>query len=91
MKKIISAACIAAALLSGYSIYHTSNKSEIDNVVLENIEALSEPEGGSSSYGCGRAVYEADDDWYEDTKKFKWCSRGCPDSEGTSPKYIDCY
>lgn len=42
MKKIISAACIAAALLSGYSIYHTSNETNIDSVVLENIEALAQ-------------------------------------------------
>lgn len=49
MKKFISAACIAAALLSGYSIYHTSNKSEIDSVVLENIEALANDNGEGSS------------------------------------------
>lgn len=50
MKKFISAACIAAALLSGYSIYHTSNKSKIDSVVLENIEALAN--GDAGGYSC---------------------------------------
>lgn len=48
MKKFISATCIAAALLSGYSIYHTSNETNIDSIVLENIEALANGESGST-------------------------------------------
>ncbi|MCD8235497.1 MAG: NVEALA domain-containing protein [Prevotellaceae bacterium] len=49
MRKIISAACIVAALLSGYGIYHTSNDTNIDSVVLENIEALANGENSPTS------------------------------------------
>ena len=84
-------AVAAFAILAGYNVYLAQPKTndEMSDAVLENIEALSQSEGGQS-YGCGYAVYEADDDWYEDTKKFNKCMRGCPEDEGTSPKYIWC-
>ena len=81
---------VVAAMFAGYSAYNAQNEKEQNSFALANIEALASNSESGVSYGCGRAVYEADDDWYEDTKSFKWCSSGCPDSEGTSPKYIDC-
>lgn len=66
----------------------TSDSYNLSAIELANIEALSENE--SYGYGCGYAAYEWDDDWYEDTKCFTKCVRGCPEKSGTSPKYTDC-
>ncbi len=90
MKKIFYTMAVAAALFAGYSAYNAQNSNELSDVALANVEALAGSSESGISYGCGRAVYESDDDWYEDTKTFKWCSSGCPDAEGTSPKYINC-
>lgn len=90
MKKIFGTMMVAAALFAGYNTYNTQNNNGVVGIVWANIEALASSTESGVSYGCGRAVYETDDDWYEDTKTFKWCSKGCPDGEGTSPKYIDC-
>ena len=35
MKKLISATCVVTALLSGYSIYRSSNENPLDNVMQE--------------------------------------------------------
>ena len=90
MKKIFVTMTVAVTLFAGYSTYEVHNQTRITDIALANVEALASNSESGISYGCGRAVYEADDDWYEDTKTFKWCSSGCPDSEGTKPKYIDC-
>lgn len=50
---------------------------------------LARGESGGN-YGCGYAAYEWDQDWYEDTKHFTKCINGCPEGEGTSPKYVQC-
>lgn len=89
-KKVFGTIAVVAAMFVGYKTYITQNNDGITGVVLANIEALASSSESGKSYGCGKAAFEADDDWYEDTKTFKWCSEGCPDSEGTSPKYIDC-
>lgn len=93
MRKLATKVAIVAALstVAGYGVYANQTKTkefseEMSEVLLENVEALASGE----SLGCGRAVYEYDNDWYEDTKHFTRCQRGCPDAEGTSPKYIDC-
>lgn len=41
MKKIFYTMAVAAALFTGYSAYSEQNKSNISNMVLPNIEAIS--------------------------------------------------
>ena len=41
MKKIFYTMAVAAALFAGYSAYSEQNKSNISNMVLPNIEAIS--------------------------------------------------
>ena len=93
MKKVFIRGAIVAAFaaIAGYGVYANQERTkmmskEMSEVLLENAEALASGE----SLGCGRAAYEYDNDWYEDTKHFTKCQSGCPDAEGTSPKYIDC-
>lgn len=75
-------------IISGWNYNQTKRELKISDIVLVNVEALANGEG--STFGCGYAAYEWDDDWYEDTKSFTKCRRGCPEGEGTSPKYMDC-
>ena len=84
--KIAMVAVVAA--VAGYVTYQNQTKVVWSELTLANVEALAFGESGS--FGCGRAVYEWDNDWYEDTKHFTRCMQGCPDGEGTSPKYINC-
>lgn len=93
MKKFITKVAMAAAFaaVAGYGVYSNQEKTrvmskEFSEILLENVEALASGE----SLGCGRAAYEYDNDWYEDTKSFTKCQSGCPDAEGTTPKYTDC-
>ena len=85
--KIAMVAVVAA--VAGTVTYQNQTKEVVmSELALANVEALAFGESGS--FGCGRAVYEWDNDWYEDTKHFTRCMQGCPDGEGTSPKYINC-
>ena len=85
--KIAMVAVVAA--VAGYVTYQNQAKEiGMSELALANVEALAFGESGS--FGCGRAAYEWDNDWYEDTKHFTRCMQGCPDGEGTSPKYINC-
>jgi hypothetical protein len=62
-----------------------SQKNELSDVQLANVEALAQESGGS----CGFAAYEYDNDWYEDTKNFRRCG-DCQWVSGTQPKYTNC-
>lgn len=90
-KKIIMPAAIAALMGIGVSSSPilTSHVDGLSDLQLANAEALAENEP-SSGYGCGYAAYEWDNDFWEDTKNFSKCMRGCPEKSGTSPKYIMC-
>ena len=78
-------------MVSGINVFNAQKSNVKSDVVMANVEALANAEsGGSQGYGCGYAAYELDDDWYEDTKKVTKCLRGCPEVEGTEPKYIWC-
>ena len=90
MKKSILKISMVTALaaITGYGIYAYQTENTLSDIALANVEALASGENGN--YGCGRAVYEWDNDWYEDTKHFTRCMQGCPDGEGTSPKYMNC-
>lgn len=82
MKKIISAACIAAALLSGYSIYNTSNETNIDSVVLENIEALA-----SGDVNLPVECYDKYNAYGSNPKRFRPCdTSSCTHIWAYSPK-----
>ncbi len=83
-------AVVVIVAATGIIAYNTqSKKLHLSNIALENVEALARGESGGS-YGCGYAAYEWDQDWYEDTKHFTKCIQGCPEGEGTSPKYKQC-
>lgn len=90
MKKKIFIATIAIVVViaAGYNVYTSQNDVNLSDLSLDNIEALASGESGN--FGCGRAAYEWDDDWYEDTKHFTKCQKGCPEGEGTNPKYMNC-
>lgn len=87
-KKIMGLiAVVAVAAVAGYNVYTSHNNVKLSDLTLANVEALARGEAG---LGCGRAAYEWDDDWYEDTKHFIKCAKGCPESGGTTPKYMEC-
>lgn len=80
-------AVVAIAAIAGYNTFTSQNDVKLSDLALANVEALARGEAG---FGCGRAAYEWDDDWHEDTKYFTKCAKGCPEGEGTTPKYMDC-
>lgn len=91
-KKVLKATfAVAIALMGGINVFNALKTETLSDIALANVEALASNEsGGGQSYGCGYAAYELDDDWYEDTKKVTKCGKGCPETEGTEPKYIWC-
>lgn len=89
IKFILGAITVALMGTGGYIGYSSSNPDDgLNDLNLANAEALATDE--TSNYGCGYAAYEWDNDWYEDTKSFSKCKKGCPEGSGTSPKYISC-
>jgi hypothetical protein len=70
------------------ALMKTNTEGALSDLQLENIEALSSNE--STGFGCGYAAYEKGDAWYEPTRYFTSCKSGCPESSGTTPKYIYC-
>lgn len=91
MKRIIGIILIVVAAATGvWNFNQTQNEVELSDLALANVEALANGESGGS-FGCGdNAAYEWDSDWYEDTKNFTKCRRGCPEGSGTQPKYMNC-
>lgn len=91
MKKMIKVAFVAAiAMVAGYNMYQSQSvMNGMSEFALANVEALASGES-SGGYGCGYAVYEWDNDWYEDSKSFTRCVSGCPTGSGTEPKYVQC-
>ena len=91
MKKgIFSMAVLAAMCVGGYFGHSAYQESKLTDLELANVEALSENEGGNS-FNCGRAAYE----WSEggsssELRKFMICRKGCPETNGINPSYIDC-
>ena len=84
--KMAVAAMVVAAV--GYGLYLTQNKTNVmSDLELANVEALAAGEG---NLNCGYAAYDWDKDWYEDTRHFTKCTSGCPEGEGTDPKYVWC-
>ncbi|MDH6342885.1 hypothetical protein M2480_001460 [Parabacteroides sp. PFB2-12] len=87
-KKILSTVMLVAiAATAGWNSYQNENKVILSELGLANVEALARNEGGGGK--CGKAAYEYDNDWYEDTKDFMRCG-DCEWKSGTSPQYTDC-
>lgn len=82
---------ISAALLVGMCMYSAYQEQQYmyHDVALANIEALTS-DTEQLLYGCGRAAYQWDDSWLENTVQFHECMKGCPHQKGTSPLYTQC-
>jgi len=90
MKKIkflVASFLFCAMSYAGYMGYERVTMSEAERFMEANVEALTSGENGGGK--CGYAVYEYDDDWYEDTKKFRRCG-DCEWVSGSSPIYTNC-
>lgn len=90
MKKILI--FTAGLLLSAGAVLvfaHNKPLTAEESLLLKNIEALSQNEGGNSGGQCGFAAYEYDGDWYEDSKEFRRCG-DCQWVKGTQPRYTQC-
>ena len=53
-KKILSAAVVAAVLLTGYSAYDAQRSLGMDDTLLANVEALTQDEDGIETADCYR-------------------------------------
>ena len=50
IKMAVAAVCVVAAGMGGMKAYNAANQSEADMLLSENVEALSQDEGGGCCY-----------------------------------------
>lgn len=50
MKTMVATVCVVAAGMGGVKAYNATNQSKGDMLLAENVEALSQSEGGGRSY-----------------------------------------
>lgn len=87
-KKSLSAiAIVASAVIAGYNTFTSQKEVRLTDLALANVEALA---GVEDDGGCTIGAYIWGDDWYLDTVHFYTCEPGCPEREGTSPKFREC-
>ena len=83
-KKLFGGISVLAIVAVAAFNVNQNQKSDMSLLALANVEALANSEYGGNN--CGRAVYEYDNDWYEDTKNFRRCG-DCAWVQGTRPQY----
>ncbi|MDR2882310.1 MAG: NVEALA domain-containing protein [Alistipes sp.] len=79
---------VAIVAVAGVAVNNANSTTKMSDLMIKNLEALSQNEGGSGG-GCGFAAYQYDDDWYEDSKNFRRCG-DCEWVSGTKPQYTQC-
>lgn len=87
MKKLLFCALAGAIGFAGAKAYEHSQKSSTEDLLLRNVEALSEGEESTSCPG-GHTQYKVDKPWpWSDRSRFNFCTgTDCVERQGYNPE-----
>lgn len=89
MKQVFFTGLIVLSVVTLFNVCaHNSFKSNVIDLTMSGIEALTRSESGN--FGCGRAAYQWKDKGLWGNVNFVKCQLGCPEGEGRDPQYMNC-